>query len=636
MSNNCPWFIKPEVYQKEPEWFIRPDAYDQPLPWHILNEFVDEKEVLKKQKKANEEERRKLLKKLEESEKVKPEHPSVRNIRNKIEQGAVMSFNDIKTKCEDNPSPAITKCPWYIDTKTKTPEVDKWVPEEEDMLFRSTENRIYLPIHVFYKNNVTDSIDYFNLKAKRCYNGDAVREHLVHYINYFEKFYDTNHELYISYAYIKYMIDYKDDYKKEDLFDDIFKYVLNAVMLHRIKLMVERNYKLNLNNGKRTNNVSLQYTDHHALLLLNFSMIQKLTIPLVTHFITVRGYALSEINDVLMQFYYRIFGMFKSVNMIAKLYETVMSSVKRSMKKNKLWEMQNIRGINPTTHTIESVENIPLQLSPKYTFNQHIISFNFSAVRKNIGYKVLDISYNYTYVPLSSSLRDEDNNSKIDKYEANLEKTDENMHLFIKANKTATMHSLLNCSGLGQITQDEIAFYKRELSKNGDPRNKFQQELVNLSVFRYFGDPITSKFTNVDEYIAMMIASKRLMKSQFIILPEIICGRVVKLVDRKSVNKKDMEKIKASPTWKKIVDLFRNPLKEDQVLSYIAVILSSEFNFISYEDPNLNGRKIEIQPEVVEEEFLRFILYAAGTETAQFANQRIVINNGKSGEELLG
>lgn len=628
MSNNCPWFIREEVYKTEPDCSVTKNAYTSNIPFSILPEFIDKKEVKIKQEMAEREEFERLLKKAEEHKHDHAkEHPSVTNIRNKIETGVVMSFTEMNKKCEENPSPAITRCPWTIDLSSKIPEVDKWKPTKEDMLFRSTDNRIYVPLHVFYNNNVTDNIDYFNLKAKRCYNGDAVRDHLVHYINYFEKFYDTNHELFIAYAHIKYLIDYRDNYSKEDLFDDIFKYIFNPVMLHRIKLMVQRNYKLNLNNGKRTNNVSLQYTDHHAILLLNFSMMQKLTIPIVTHFISQRKYALSEINDVLMQFYYRIFGMFKSVNMIAKLYETVMSSVKRSMKKNKLWEMQNIRGINPTTHTIESVENIPLQLSPKYTFDQHIISFNFSAVRKNIGYKVLDISYNYTYVPLSSSLRDEDNNSKIDKYEANLEKTDENMHLFIKANKVATMHTLLHCSGLGQITADEIAFYKRELSKNGDPRNKFQQELVNLSVFKYFGDPITSKFTNVDEYIAMMIASKRLMQSQFTILPEIICGRVVRLVDRKSVNKKDMEKIKASPTWKKIVDLFRNQNKEDQVLSYIAVILSSEFNFISYDDENLNGRKIEIQPEVVEEEFLRFILYAAGTESTQFVNNSKVIVN---------
>lgn len=519
------------------------------------------------------------------------------------------------------PQTPVSESAWTIDTRTRVPQVDTWVPAEEDMLFKCTNDRIFIPIHMFYHIE-PGNIDYFNLQAKRCYHGIKVREHIVHYLNYFEKYYDREMILLSAYSYLKYMVDYVNGYGKEDLFNDIFRLIFNPVMLTRIKLMVERNYMLSLNNGKRTNNVSLQYTDPHAKLLLNFSIMQKMTIPIVTHFITVRRYKSTEVNNVLMEFYYRIFDMFSSIDMVSKLYETVMSSVKRSMKKNRLWDMQNIRSINPTTHTIESVENIPLQLSPKYKFNRHIISFNFSSVRKNIGNKVLDISYKYTYVPLSSSLRDEDNNSKIDKYEANLEKTDENMHLYIKANKQATMHSLLHSSGFGEITQDEVAFYKKELTKDGGSVVvPFQQELVNFSLAKYFGDPISSRFTNQDEYVALMVASKRLMKSHFIIIPEIICGRVVRLVNRRSINKKGVEKIKASPTWLQIQHLFRNPAKEEQVLSHLAVILSSKFAYISYSDPEINGREIEMQPEIVGEEFLKFVLYSAATDNMTFAKR---------------
>lgn len=609
MSNRVPFYIDPNIIHQQDQcpFCIKPEIgrCQEEVEYDISHNDPKKKldELLKKSKELVHDDK----------------------LRDCIEAGSIMTTEEICDAAKSNPS--VVKVPFKITFDTRTPQTDTWKPKEEDMLFKCTEDCIYVPIHVFYKNNVTDNIDYFSLNAKRCYHGIGVRRHIVHYINYFEKFYDQDKQLYVSYAYIKYMIDYADHYTKEDLFNDIFKYVFTPVILNRVKLMVERNYMFNLNNGKKTNNVSLQYADAHAILLLNFSIMQKLTIPLVTHYITIKKYKSKDINDILMQFYYRIFDMFKSIDMISKLYETVMSSVKRSMKKNKLWDMQNIRGINPTTHTIESVENIPLHLSPKYSFNKHLISFNFKSIRRHIGNKILDISYNYTYVPLSSSIRDEDNNSKIDKYEANLEKTDENMHLYIKANKVATIYSLMHCSGFGEITEDEIEFYRKELSKSGDIRNPFQQELVNLSLFKYFGDPITSKFSNQDEYIALMIASKRLMRSQFIIIPEIICGRVVRLVNRKSINKKGMEKIKASPTWVSIQNLFRNPVKEDQVLSYIAVILSSKFSYISYEYPELNGKKIEMQPEIVGEEFLKFILYSASTDNMQFARgPKVIIN----------
>jgi hypothetical protein len=50
----------------------------------------------------------------------------------------------------------------------------------------------------------------------------------------------------------------------------------------------------------------------------------------------------------------------------------------------------------------------------------------------------------------------------------------------------------------------------------------------------------------------------------------------------------------------------------------MAIILSSEFAFISYDDPELNGKKIELQPEVVCEEFMRFILISAGSEARSY------------------
>ena len=606
----CPWSIKDEFVNPEPytPWTINPKFVAEQVPWTIN---------LDKKKKSCP--KQKMLP-IEEA----PIDTGLE--KHIIETVPTMSTEDLLDKAHSDVIIKRKQTPWVIDLTVRSPEVDSWIPEEEDMLFKSTQNLIYAPIHTLYGTE-SDSIDFFSLKSKRCYNSDDMRNRFVHYINYFEKFYDKEHELFIHYANLKYLIDYVDQYTVDMLIDDIFRYIFNPKMLNNIKLMVQRNYKFKLNNGSKTNNISLQYTDTHALLLLNFSIMQKLTIPLITHYITQRGISGQDINDTLMSFYYRIFDMFKSINMIAKLYESVMSYVKRSVKKNsKLWNMQNIRSINQTTHSIESVENIPLQVIPKYTFNKNVVSFNFTVVKKNIGYKVLNISYGYVYVPLSSSLRDEDNNSKIDKYEANLEKTDEGLRMFLRANKQFTLDHLIKASGIKEITDDEVEFYKRELSKYGDMMNRFQQDMVNLSVYKFFGDSISSKFTNRDEYVKMMIVTKRLMEGKFAILHEIIGGRVARLVDRKSINKKEMEKFKASPTWKKVQDLYRNPAKEDQIMSNIAVLLSSEFEYISYDNPVLNGCKIDIIPEVIGEEFMEFCLMVGGPEDRSWLDDSNVIS----------
>jgi hypothetical protein len=232
---------------------------------------------------------------------------------------------------------------------------------------------------------------------------------------------------------------------------------------------------------------------------------------------------------------------------------------------------------------------------------------------------VLEISYGYKFIPLSSSQRDDDNNSKTDKYEATLEKTDEDTHIYLKANKRSTMNALIYNSGLGAFSRAEIEFYKRELMRdNKTIINKFQQELVNLALSKYFGDNVSSGFTNKDEYVMMMIAVKRLLGASLVVLPEIIGGKVVRLVERKMVNKKEMEKLQASPTWKRVKALYRNSDIEQRIMGYIAIIFSSEFQFISYEDRELNGKRIEIQPEVVGEEFLQFILMCACNEDGKY------------------
>ena len=61
----------------------------------------------------------------------------------------------------------------------------------------------------------------------------------------------------VAYAYLKYMIDYTDNYSKDQFFDDLQHYIFNPVMLQRIKLMVERNYKLNLK-GRKSKKITLK------------------------------------------------------------------------------------------------------------------------------------------------------------------------------------------------------------------------------------------------------------------------------------------------------------------------------------------------------------------------------------------
>ena len=113
---------------------------------------------------------------------------------------------------------------------------------------------------------------------------------------------------------------------------------------------------------------------------------------------------------------------------------------------------------------------------------------------------------------------------------------------------------------------------------------------------------------NLDDYIVLIIAAKRILEaSGMVLLPYIVSSKVVRLASRKNVNKKELTKLESSPLWDKIKDKYRNEKIEKHILSIIAVILSSEFEIIDPEDEELNGQKISIIPELICEEILMYV-----------------------------
>ena len=97
----------------------------------------------------------------------------------------------------------------------------------------------------------------------------------------------------------------------------------------------------------------------------------------------------------------------------------------------------------------------------------------------------------------------------------------------------------------GPFDNDEIQFYKKELTKNGRPIvNKFQQNLINDMFYKYFGDTVSINSINADEYIILMITAKRILERHgMILLPYIISGVVLKISTRTSLCKKELIKL---------------------------------------------------------------------------------------------
>lgn len=272
--------------------------------------------------------------------------------------------------------------------------VDQWEPSDPmDQIFKPCKGAVWLPVTQFFGINDTtkDNLNLFVLSTKRCYNGDIMREHISKYLNYFEKYYDQDLELAMAVSKIKCNIDLIPGYTKEQFKYDIERLILSDSICMKAVLMNNDNYALHLDEKKYKNekNPSLIYSDRHAKIILWMSLLMNMVIPLATHFIYINK--IPNANEFLLWVFNSILNL-TDVDIYNKFYETSSSNVNRSSKKHeRLWNRQDIRGKDPVTHSLESVQNIILNIMPKYSYEKNIISFNYTSINKNIYFQITGI-----------------------------------------------------------------------------------------------------------------------------------------------------------------------------------------------------------------------------------------------------
>lgn len=481
--------------------------------------------------------------------------------------------------------------------------VDTWVPNENELILKSAKDVLVAPVCEFYGVNI-QGLDFFRLSPKRSYNNQKFRDHLTHYLNYFLKFYDPDRELLSIYAKIKYLIDYQDGYSKEALFYDITKYILKSTSMElKVHFMNKDNYILMKKH--RTKELNLQYTDKHAFIMMKISMLMKLSIPVLTHFAYINK--IKNINIFLLEIYDLIINLF-DINLISKYYETTTSIVNNSVRSNPLWERQDIRGISPTTHALTSIENIILSLMPKYEYSGSGIFLNYKSINDNTRHQVLNIEYDYDYIEHSSSKRDLENNSEFDRFESHLVKQDEALFIYYTVNCEQTMERLT--LQYGDFSEEEVKFFTKRLLNDSNEFiiNSFQKELIFNLFYKYFGDPISIKAINRDQWVKLMMLSRKILQANnMVFLPYIISSKVSRLVSRNSINKKESNKLQASPFFDMIKNKYKNEKQVKNILSIIATIISSEFEMIDFYDSEIDGKIIKPMEDIICEEILMYI-----------------------------
>lgn len=486
------------------------------------------------------------------------------------------------------------------------PYVDYWIPRKEDEHFKTVDKAIILNVSDFYNSDNKD-LDYFCLSPKRCYNKPIARKHFVNYLNYFEKFFDPEHELLAVLYRMKFLIDYDKDYTEKEFRCHLKRFIFrNPELLSKLYNMNEYNYCIPLVAKKGKSIASLQYTTKHGKILMMMSMLMVMTIPLICHYMYVRR--VDNVDGFILKAFDEILNM-SDVDIASKFYETASTEVYKNYNIHiGLWKMQDIRGKNVTTHSMNTIENIILNIMPRYVYKDNLVSFNFKSIKKSNGYKVTDIKYEYNYTTYSSSNRDENFNSDFDKFESNLIREDEALYIQNKVASEYTMQLIRD--KFGPFPDEQINLYRNRLQEDCSPViTKFQKKLIFNIFYKYFGDPTAANAINQDDYIALMLAAKKILLSyNMIILPYIVSGRVIRIPNKKSINNKELTKIQQSPLWKMIQEKYQSPKIESDILSEIACLIASEFKIIEPDNPDIDGKIIDCISDIVAEEYLLYVL----------------------------
>lgn len=488
------------------------------------------------------------------------------------------------------------------------PHVDVWEPAEEDKIFRAVNRgKITAPVSRVLIDEDDMMFDEFVLAMKKSYSAEAFTEHVVHYLNYLEKYYDENHELLVIYAKIKYMIDTMPEYNEQNLMDDIKRDIIFGSFHHKIKAMNEANFIIHIKKNKRDGNV-LQYNNAHLLALMEISLFQVTMIPLIMHFTFRRK--VNDIDAFLSRCYDVLIRMHDDMNLLNKLIETANSRIIQNYSKNQvLWDKQFIRGRNRLVQNIETVMSIITVIIPKFKYEENILNLIYTTVKFNITCKVISAKYEYAFKQLSSDRNegDEDNNSEFDKFESHLSKKNEALLMHNQVNFSTTMKKIED--RFGPFTDEEVYYYKVELCKGKkSPIVPLQKTLVSYLFYRYFGDPDALGSIDFTNYVKLIIAAKRILAANNLHTMEaIISGKFVKVINRTNINKKELTKITSSNTYKAVASIYRNEKITNLLIGLLATILSSKFQIIDFENKEETGKPFIPQQELLNEEFLLYV-----------------------------
>lgn len=484
-------------------------------------------------------------------------------------------------------------------------KVDEWEPSKNDLKVMYDGKIIVIPFDkIFNKVNI-DTLNNFIIKKESYVK--KLKE-LTHYINYFIKYYDHDNELLLAYLKLKFLIDNKkNNISIATYIKLVYNILLSDTMMKKIIDMVEDNYYVDLTSDTGIKyNETLEFTKDHAKVMMQISVSMKLMVPVMFHYLN--SYGLIKNRKYIYRFYEGLFDIYGTeIDIYNKLWISIYSKVNVNYIRNKtIWAQREIFGTDQLTHMNELLKDkIISETMFKYSFDKNIISFNYVVLEKQLRFFLIE-PYQQNRIELSAK-KDLNGLSGLDKLEMNATKMDESTVILSNINIKKTIKRIKKKMHIN-IDKDELEFYRKNLKIT-----KFQSQLVFYFYAKYFNGYRDLNLLNRTQYLKLLIMlKKRLQYQNFLYLPQILTANIESRLNSRTIrNDKFLTKIETSAIYQSIIcdkySTLADVNKSDLILNLLSTILNTTFTFVDYVRQDMLGQPIEMNQDIVSDEFLNFL-----------------------------
>ena len=483
--------------------------------------------------------------------------------------------------------------------------VDDWEPSKNDTKVTYDGKLIVIPFDkIFDKTNV-DTLNNFIIKKE-----SYVKKlgEITKYINYFIKYYDPDNELLLAYLKLKFLVDNKkNNISISTYIKLIYNILLSDSIVDKIIKLVEDNYYVDLTSDTGIKyNETLEFTKEHAKIMMQISMAMKLMVPVMFHYINT--YGLIKNRKYIYRFYEGLFDLFgEDIDIYNKLWISIYSKVNVNYIRNKtIWAQREIFGTDQLTHMNELLKDkIISETMFKYSFDKNIISFNYVVLEKQLRFFLIE-PYQQNRIELSAK-KDLNGLSGLDKLEMNATKMDESTIILSNINIKKTIKRIKKKMHI-DIDKEELEFYRKNLKIT-----KFQTQLVFYFYAKFFNGYRDLNLLNRTQYLKLLIMlKKRLQYQNFIYLPQILTANIESRLNSRTIrNDKFLTKIETSAIYQSIISDKYSTLsdinKSDLILNLLSTLINTTFTFVDYDRQDMLGKPIEVNQDMVSDEFLNYL-----------------------------